>query len=102
MGRSGIEPAGEYTFFYGKGNGSHEIGTGLFVHSRIISVIRRVGFVSDKTSYITLRGRWCDIIVMNVRAPTETEDKTDYMKDRFNEELEHIFDKFPKYHMKNF
>jgi hypothetical protein len=22
------------------------------------------------------------------------------MKDRFHEELEHVFDKFPKYHMK--
>jgi hypothetical protein len=27
-------------------------------------------------------------------------DKTDNMKDKFCEELEHVFDKFPKYHMK--
>jgi hypothetical protein len=26
--RGGIEPAGEYTFFYGKGNENHESGTG--------------------------------------------------------------------------
>jgi hypothetical protein len=49
-------------------------------------------------SYIILRGRWCDIIVLNVHAPTE--DKTDDVKDRFYEELESVFDKFPKYHMK--
>jgi hypothetical protein len=49
-------------------------------------------------SYIILRGHWCDIIILNVHAPTE--DKTDDMKDRFYEELEHIFDNFPKYHMK--
>jgi hypothetical protein len=48
-------------------------------------------------SYVILRGRWCDI-VLNVHAPTE--DKIDDMKDRFYEELEHMFDKFPKYHMK--
>jgi exonuclease III len=26
----GAEPAGEYIFFYGKGNENHELGTGLF------------------------------------------------------------------------
>ncbi|PNF34812.1 hypothetical protein B7P43_G03788 [Cryptotermes secundus] len=35
---------------------------------------------------------------MNVHAPTE--DKIDDIKDRFYEELEHVFDKFPKYPMK--
>jgi hypothetical protein len=49
-------------------------------------------------SYIILRGRWCHIIVLNVHAPTEG--KIDYVKDIFYEELERIFDKFPKYHMK--
>jgi hypothetical protein len=27
---SGTEPAGEYTFFYGKGYETHELGTGFF------------------------------------------------------------------------
>jgi hypothetical protein len=40
-------------------------------------------------SYIILRGRWCDTIVLNVRAPTE--DKMDDVKDRFYKELEQIF-----------
>jgi exonuclease III len=42
--------------------------------------------------------RWCDIIVLNIHATTE--DKIDDIKDRFYEELEHVFDKFPKYHRK--
>jgi hypothetical protein len=49
-------------------------------------------------SYVILRGCGCDMIVLNVHAPTE--DKTDYLKDRFYEELEHVYDKFPKYHTK--
>jgi hypothetical protein len=48
--------------------------------------------------YIILRGRWCEIIVLNVHAPTE--DKTDDVKDSFYDELVQVFHKFPKYHMK--
>jgi hypothetical protein len=33
----GTEPAGEYTLSYGKGNENHELGTGFFVHKRIVS-----------------------------------------------------------------
>jgi hypothetical protein len=34
--RGGTEPAGEYTFFYLNVNENHELGTGFFVHKRII------------------------------------------------------------------
>jgi hypothetical protein len=65
----GTEPAGEYTFFYGNGNENHELGIGfVVVCKRIISAVRRVEFVSDRMSYIILRGRWRDIIVLNVHA----------------------------------
>jgi exonuclease III len=95
---SGTEPAGEHTFFYGKGNENYELGTGFFVHKRIISAVKKVKFVSDRMSYIILRGRWCQVIVLNVHSPTE--DKTDDVKHSFCEELERVFNKFPKYHMK--
>jgi hypothetical protein len=92
------EPAGDYTFFYGNGNTDHYLRTGFFVHKRIISAVKRVEFISDRMSYIILRRRWCDITVLNVQASTE--DKCDDTKDSFYEELEGVFDQFPKYHMK--
>jgi hypothetical protein len=49
------------------------------VHERIISAVERVEFVSERMSYIILRGHWCHIIVLNVHAPTE--DKTGDVKD---------------------
>ena len=49
-------------------------------------------------SYIALRGRWCNIIVLNVHAPSE--EKSDGSKDSFYEELEQVFSHSPKYHMK--
>ena len=63
--------AGDYNFFYGKRNENHQLRTGFFVHHRIVSAVERVEFVSNRLSYIVLRGCWCNIIVLNVHAPSE-------------------------------
>jgi hypothetical protein len=76
----GTEKAGEYTCFYRKGK-----------ENSIISAVKRVEFVSDRMSYIILRGRWCHIIVLNVH--TSTGDINDDVKDSFYKELESVFDK---------
>ena len=59
-----------------------------------------VEFVSDTMSYVyvILRGRLCNIIVLNAHAPSE--EKGDYSKDSFYEELEQVFGRFCKYRMK--
>jgi hypothetical protein len=91
--KGGTEPAGKYTFFYEKGIDNHELDTNFFVHKRIISAVKRVEFVSDRMSYIILRGRWYDIIFLNLHTPTE--DKIDDVKETFYKEPECGFDKFP-------
>ena len=57
-------------FFYRRGNESHHLGTGFFVH-RIVSAVKRVEFVSDRMPYTVLRGRWFNNIVLNIHATNE-------------------------------
>jgi hypothetical protein len=65
----GSRPADDYTYVHGNGNANHHLGTDFFIHTGIISAVRRLEFISDRMLYITLRGRWCRIIVLNVHAP---------------------------------
>jgi hypothetical protein len=54
--------------------------------------VTRAEYVSDMISSLILRGRWYDMILLNVHASID--DKIDDMKGSFYEELERAFDKF--------
>ena len=71
MGQRGHCNSRGLYFFYGKVNENHKLGTGFFLRHRRVSAVERVHFVSDWLSYIVLRGCWCNIIVLNVHAPSE-------------------------------
>ena len=58
--------------------------------------VKKVEFVSDSMSCMVLRGRCYNTIVFNVHAPSD--EKSDYSKDSFCEDLEQVFDLIPKYH----
>jgi hypothetical protein len=42
---SGTEPAEEYTFFYGKGNENHELGTGFLCIRESYQQLRGLSFL---------------------------------------------------------
>ena len=50
--KGGTVRVGDYNFFYGIDNECHELRTGLFVHHRIVSAVKRVEFVSNRMIYI--------------------------------------------------
>ena len=52
-----------------KKNENHQLGTGFLNTTEKCQQVR-VEFVSDRVSYMVLRGRWCNIIVLNVHAPS--------------------------------
>jgi len=81
VGQRGTVRAGGYNFFYRKGNENHQLGTGLILHHRIVSAVKRVEFVSDRMLYIVMRSHWFNIIVLNVTVPSE--EKSDDSKDSF-------------------
>jgi exonuclease III len=53
--KAGTIRAGDYMLFYGKGNDNQQLGTGFFVHQRILPAVKKVEFVSDRMSYTAER-----------------------------------------------
>jgi hypothetical protein len=47
----------------------------------VISAVKRAEFVSDRLSYMVLRGRWRNVIILNLHVSSE--EKNDDSKDSF-------------------
>jgi hypothetical protein len=41
------------------------------MHHGRVTAVKGLEFISDRLSYIVLRGRWCNIIVLKVHEPSE-------------------------------
>ena len=84
----GSQESGSFSLFY-KAAERPEYGTGFLVGRRFLSAMREVQFVSDRISYIILKGKLHDFVIVNIHGPTE--DKNNKMKDEFYEELECVY-----------
>ena len=71
MGQSVTVRAEYYTFSMEKGNENYKLERGYFVHHGIVSEVKGVEFVSDRMSYLALRGRWCNFILLNAHKSNE-------------------------------
>jgi hypothetical protein len=70
----------------------------FFVH-RTVSEVKRVKFVSDRMPYTVQRGRWFNIIVLNIHATNEK--KSNVTKDSSCEEVQVQVQVYvSKYHVK--
>ena len=52
--KEGTVKAGDYSFFYGKGNENHQLGTDFLVHHRIVSAVKGVEFGFTGTSLMQI------------------------------------------------
>ena len=86
--REGTVRAGDYNFSYGKGNENRQMGTGFLYITELYQQLREQSLLAI-WCHIVLRGRWCNIVVLNVHASSEEE--SDDSKDRLYEELEQVF-----------
>jgi len=92
------EEGGTQRALYRIGKKNYQSGVKCFVHLRIISRVKRVQCISGRMSYVVLRGRWCNNIVLIPQATTE--DKSGGSEESFNEQLEQVFDYFLHCHIK--
>uniref|UniRef100_A0A1B0DRK3 Uncharacterized protein n=1 Tax=Phlebotomus papatasi TaxID=29031 RepID=A0A1B0DRK3_PHLPP len=89
---------GHVLYYCGSQNNQHHFGTGFLIHKKLKTSI--IGFtpISDRMCSIRIRGRFHNITIFSVHAPTL--DKSDDIKEEFYAKLEEEYDKVPKYDVK--
>ncbi|KAI5717474.1 hypothetical protein M8J77_006391 [Diaphorina citri] len=86
-----------YKLIYG-GTDKHFLGTAFLIRDKYCGNIKKNAFISDRLSYIRMRGSFNDLVIFNVHAPTE--DSEDETKDTFYDTLEEIYNLSSNYETK--
>jgi len=99
--KRGTVRAGDYIFIYGKGNSYHQLEQDCLYsipQNSISSYESRV--CSGRVTHIVMRGCWCNVIDLNVHAPSEEKKWWLRTEGRVYEDLEQVFGNFPRYEIK--
>ncbi|XP_023311624.1 craniofacial development protein 2-like [Anoplophora glabripennis] len=84
--------------FLNSGGDNRVLGTGFLVSPEIKSLIMKFKPVSDRLCYLRIRGKFQNISLINIHAPTEEADLES--KEAFYEKLQKEYDEIPRYDLK--
>uniref|UniRef100_A0A1B0D0H1 Endonuclease/exonuclease/phosphatase domain-containing protein n=1 Tax=Phlebotomus papatasi TaxID=29031 RepID=A0A1B0D0H1_PHLPP len=87
-----------HILYYSGSKKKHEFGTGFVVHRTLKDRILSVTPVNERLCKLRIKGRFQNITLFSVHAPTL--DKDNMVKETFYAELEKEFDNVPKYDIK--
>lgn len=88
---AGTSKISQTTIINGSIERGHKLRTGFVVRESIIHMVKEFKGVRTRISTLTLKDNDLNIVLINVRAPTEDRDEEE--KKDFYERLEEIFDK---------
>lgn len=86
-----------YTFFK-SGGADRRLGSGFMVSDKIRAAVVNFQPISDRISCLRLKGKYQNISLVNIHAPTEK--KQLEVKEQFYETVDKIYEKIPKYDLK--
>ncbi len=88
----------DYILLYSGSDGPHHFGTGFILKTRLKSAILNLEANSDRLCTLRLKGKFCNITLVNAHTPTE--DKTMEEKDDFYDVLEQAYNSTAGHDMK--
>ncbi|XP_058126780.1 craniofacial development protein 2-like [Anopheles ziemanni] len=87
-----------YDIYYSCHDRHHMLGTGFAVGQRAKSAVIDFKAINDRLCYLRMRGKFYNISLINVHAPTE--DKDEEEKDLFYGRLAKLYESCPRYDLK--
>ncbi|XP_058120479.1 craniofacial development protein 2-like [Anopheles ziemanni] len=87
-----------YDIYYSCHDRHHMLGTGFAVGQRAKSAVIDFKAINDRLCYLRMRGKFHNISLINVHAPTE--DKDEEEKDLFYGRLAKLYESCPRYDVK--